>query len=85
MGNGSSIVEAPWPAFDEAKLKSDTVTYAVQVMGKLRGKIDVSADADKDTVLAAAKAEENVSRFLEGKTIRKEVFVPGRLVNFVAN
>ncbi|MCR9279788.1 MAG: leucine--tRNA ligase [Pseudomonadaceae bacterium] len=85
LGETNSIVAADWPEFDEAKLKSDTITIAVQVMGKLRGKIEVDADADKDTVLAAAKAEENVSRFLEGKTIRKEVFVPGRLVNFVAN
>lgn len=57
----------------------------VQVMGKMRGKVEVPADADKDAVFAAAKSVPNVARHLEGKTIRKEIYVPGRLVNFVAN
>lgn len=54
-------------------------------MGKMRGKVEVPADADKDAVFAAAKSVPNVARHLEGKTIRKEIYVPGRLVNFVAN
>jgi leucyl-tRNA synthetase len=53
-------------------------------MGKLRGTIEVPTDADKDEILATAKAQPNVARHLEGKTILKEIFVPGRLVNFVA-
>ena len=69
---------------DPSALVEDSVTYAVQVMGKVRGKLEIAKDAGKDDVLAAAKALPNVERFLEGKTIRKEIFVPGRLVNFVA-
>ena len=53
-------------------------------MGKLRGTVEVSKDASKDDVLAAAKANENVARHLEGKQMIKEIYVPGRLVNFVA-
>ena len=84
LGHEDSIATAPWPAVDPSALVEDSKTYAVQVMGKLRGTIDVPADAGKDAVLAAARSEPNVARFLEGKTIRKEIFVPGRLVNFVA-
>ena len=85
FGNADSLAFASWPVFDPAAVVEDSVTYAVQVMGKLRGTIDLPADAGKDAVLAAAKADPNVARHLEGKTIRKEVFVPGKLVNFVAN
>ena len=55
----------------------------VQVNGKLRGKIEVPADADTDTIKALAKADSNVQRFLEDKTIRKEIVVPNKLVNIV--
>ena len=61
------------------------ITYAVQVNGKMRGTIDMPVDAAKDTVIGAAKALESVSRLLDGKTIRREIFVPKRLVNIVAN
>ena len=84
MGNSTCMAECTWPTFDEDALREDSIKIAVQVMGKLRGTIDVAPDADRDTVLAAAKAQENVARHLEGKTIIKEIFVPGRLVNFVA-
>ena len=53
-------------------------------MGKLRGTIEIATDAAKDEVLAAAKEQPNVARHLEGKSILKEIYVPGRLVNFVA-
>jgi leucyl-tRNA synthetase len=61
------------------------VNIAVQVNGKLRGAVHLPAGVEKDEAIAAAKAEPNVGRFMEGKTIRKEVFVPGRLVNFVVS
>ena len=70
--------------YDEAACAESSVTIVVQVMGKLRGKISVAPDADKATILAAAKAEPSVARHLEGKTLIKEIVVPGRLVNFVA-
>ena len=68
---------------DAAALVDDTVTMAVQVNGKVRATIEVAVDADKSTVLAAAKGHENVGRWLEGKTLRREIVVPGRLVNLV--
>ncbi len=75
---------AAWPVYDESAMKDDTIQLAVQVMGKLRGTIEVDASASKDDVLAAAKTQPNVARHLEGKNVIKEIFVPGRLVNFVA-
>ena len=85
LGQTESLATAAWPEWDPKALVEDTVTMAVQVMGKLRGTIEVPKDVAKDAALAAAKAEPNVAKWLEGKTIRKEIFVPGRLVNFVAN
>jgi leucyl-tRNA synthetase len=64
-------------------LVAESVTIAVQVMGKLRGTIDVPPDGPKDANLAAARAEANVAKALEGKRIVKEIYVPNRIVNFV--
>ena len=64
-------------------LIDDTVTIAVQVLGKLRGQVVVAREAPQDVVLAAARAEENVAKFLAGKEEKKVIYVPGRLVNFV--
>ena len=72
-----------WPEHDPALAASDTVTIAVQVMGKLRGTVTLSAAASEAEVLAAAEAEPNVARALAGRTIRKRIHVPGRVVNFV--
>lgn len=63
----------------------DTLQLVVQVNGKLRGQIEVAADASRETVEAIARANENVLRFTEGLTIRKVIVVPGKLVNIVAN
>ncbi len=83
LGHQQSLALASFPAYDEAKLAADTVTLAVQVNGKLRATIEVPADTGKDDALAAARAEPNVQRFMEGKTLKKEIFVPGKLINFV--
>ena len=72
-----------WPEYDEEKTKDATVKMGVQVNGKVRGTIEVDAGASKEEVLAAGKAQENVSRFLEGKTIVKEIYVPGKILNIV--
>ncbi|MEP0549151.1 MAG: leucine--tRNA ligase [Rhodothermales bacterium] len=85
LGHGDSLTYAPWPQLDEQYLKEDEVEIAVQVMGKLRGTVRVAADASKDAVLDAARAEENVARYLAEGTVRKEIYVPGRLVNFVVS
>jgi leucyl-tRNA synthetase len=77
------VHQQPWPDFDEAALEQDTITIAVQVSGKRRGEVTVPKDADKDAVLAAAKAEPNVARHVEGREIVREIVVPGRLVNIV--
>ncbi len=85
LGHSESLTYARWPEYDEALLKEDEVEIAVQVNGKLRGTITVAADASKEAVLEAARAEENVARYLAEGTVRKEIYVPGRLVNFVVS
>ncbi len=83
LGNKDTLAYETWPKFDEALAKQDTLTIAVQVNGKLRDTIEVQAETAKDEVLRLAKANAKVSNSLEGKEIAKEIFVPGRLVNFV--
>lgn len=83
LGHSTSVNHDSWPKFDEKYLATDTITIVVQVNGKLRGNIQVATDADKDTVLAAAKANKKVASHLKNQTIRKEIYVPGKLVNFV--
>ncbi len=83
LGHADSIAYAPWPIADASMLVADTITIAVQVNGKRRGEVEVPADADEETVKAAALANENVQRHLEGKTPRKVIVVKGRLVSVV--
>ncbi|MGN6110100.1 MAG: leucine--tRNA ligase [Kofleriaceae bacterium] len=83
LGHRSSIAYAPWPAHDEAKLARDVMLIAVQVNGKLRGQIEVPPDASEDAIKSAAKASDKVVPFLDGKPIKKEIYVKGRLVNLV--
>jgi len=85
LGYGEDMRDAGWPVVDESALVSDTVSYVVQVNGKMRGKIEVAADADKAAVEQAARVNENARRFTEGLTVRKVIVVPGKLVNIVAN
>jgi leucyl-tRNA synthetase len=77
------VADEPWPSFDPALVVSDTVTIAVQVNGKLRGEVQAPAAAGEAQVRALAEAEERVKAHLAGKSIRKVVFVPKRLMNFV--
>jgi len=83
LGHESSLAYEPWPAADAKWLVEDTINIAVQVNGKVRGTISVSADASKEDIIAAGREEENVARHLDGKDIRREIYVPGRLVNIV--
>ena len=83
MGGRRSIFRDAWPSYDEAAAREDTVTIAVQVNGKLRGEVEVERGADEETVLRLATAEARVGRHIEGKEIRRVVFVPGRLLNLV--
>ncbi len=82
-GSAELVAELPWLQADPALLQAETLTLAVQVLGKLRATIEVPVDADEATVFAAAEAEENVQRALEGRPIRKRIHVKGRVVNFV--
>ncbi|MEE8657502.1 Leucine--tRNA ligase [Acetobacteraceae bacterium EV16G] len=79
------VVSQSWPVAEEALLTVSHVTLGVQVGGKLRGTIDISVDADEETVFSAAMSEPNVARALKGKTIRKRIYVPRRIVNFVVS
>jgi leucyl-tRNA synthetase len=83
LGNDNTLAYAPWPTYDESLLVEDTIEIPVQVNGKMRGKISVPADADQDTIAAAAKADPKVAAHLEGKNIVKEIIIPGKMVNLV--
>lgn len=83
LGHTESLAFEPWPAFDAQLLVADTIEIVVQVNGKLRGKVSVPAGASQDAILEVAKAAEAVQPHLAGKTIRKEIVVPGKLVNLV--
>lgn len=85
MGFADPLVSQPWPRHDEAALARDMLTIVLQVNGKLRGKLEVAAQESEDAVKAAALANVNVQKHIEGLTIRKVVHVPGKLVNVVAN
>ena len=82
-GFDGMLCEQKWVEYDEAKTVEATIEIPVSVCGKLRGVVSVPADADKDAVIAAAKEDEKVQSFIAGKTIVKEIFVPGRMVNIV--
>ncbi len=82
LGGTDSVFHAEWPEFDEAHLKADTITLPVQVCGKTRVTVDVPADADKDTIIALGK--EALGDRIAGKTIVKEIYVPGKIINIVA-
>jgi len=84
LGHTETIFDgANWPSFDEEKAAEDTINIAIQVNGKLRGTVQAPAGTGQEEVEALARAQENVTRYLEGKTIRKMIFVPERLLNFV--
>jgi len=83
LGHSASVHHDSWPKHDEKYLIQDKVTIAVQVNGKLRGEVQVPTGADEDTVVKSAKANEKVASHLKDQTIRKTIYVPGKLVNFV--
>jgi leucyl-tRNA synthetase len=85
LGEEGSVHVAHWPAYDPSLLHEDIFTIAVQVNGKLRGQVMVSADASDADVQAAAQADPNVAKHLDGGTLRKTIVVPRKLVNFVVS
>ena len=83
LGHAESVMMARWPRADAAARVRERIELVVQVNGKLRGRVAVAADADRESVANAALAEPNVRRFIEGRAVRKVVVVPGKLVNVV--
>ncbi|MBT8445319.1 MAG: leucine--tRNA ligase [Gammaproteobacteria bacterium] len=83
LGHAGSLVDEAWPVVDQGALAADSVQIIVQVNGKLRARLQLPASATKDDIEAAARADENVRRFIADKPVRKVVVVPGKLVNVV--
>ena len=83
LGEKSSLSYAAWPAFDPAHATDDTIKFAIQVMGKTRGTVDLPPGSDQATVEAAAKVAEGVSHHIEGKKIKRVIFVPNKIINFL--
>ncbi|MPY65185.1 leucine--tRNA ligase [Deinococcus sp. SDU3-2] len=82
-GGAGSVHVQSWPEVDEAAATRDTVTVGVQVSGKVRGQVEISKTATQEEALAAARANPEVARFVEGKATVKEIYVPGRIINIV--
>ncbi|GAA0500444.1 leucine--tRNA ligase [Salinibacillus aidingensis] len=85
LGHEETISYEPWPQFDESKLVENEVEIPVQVMGKVRAKMMIPKDASKEDMEKLALENERVQEWIEGKTVRKVIAVPGKLVNIVAN
>ncbi|SEB04379.1 leucyl-tRNA synthetase [Thalassobacillus cyri] len=85
LGNKGTIAYQEWPAYDESKLVEDEVEIVIQVMGKVRAKMTVSKEASKEDLEKQAIEHEKIQEWLEGKTVRKVIAIPGKLVNIVAN
>ncbi|MAL97497.1 MAG: leucine--tRNA ligase [Alteromonadaceae bacterium] len=85
LGHDEAVIDSRWPTVDESALTRDTLEIVLQVNGKLRSRVQVPADVSKAALEQLALEDENVQRFTEGKTVRKVIVVPGKLVNIVAN
>ncbi len=83
LGHDQTLAYEPWPSHDPALLKDEEIEIPVQVNGKLRGRVLVPADADKEQIESAARDDDKIAVLLEGKAVRKVIVVPGKLVNFV--
>ena len=83
--NGASIDEARWTPTDESALEKSVLELIVQVNGKLRGRVAVAPDASEDDAVALARELDNVEKFIAGKTLRKVIYVPNKILNFVVS
>ena len=83
LGHEKTLAHEPWPDFDPELLKDDEIEVPVQINGKLRGRVVVAADASGPLIEKTAREDPKIAVLLEGKTIKKVVVVPGKLVNFV--
>ena len=85
LGHTESIFSVGWPEWDDSKIAFDTFQLVAQVNSKVRATIEAPVDISKEDAIALATSHKNVQRFLEGKTIRKTIYVPGKLVNIVVS
>jgi leucyl-tRNA synthetase len=85
LGHPQTLANEPWPTFDDALTRAQLMTIPVQVNGKVRAQLELPPDASQDEVLTQAKAHPRVKEHLDGKTLRREIYVPGKIVNLVAN
>ena len=83
LGHDNTIAYETWPSYDEEACKEDTVEIGVQVNGKVKGTVTLAVDEDKESALSKAKEAQGVKSFIEGKTVVKEIYVPGKIVNLV--
>ena len=83
LGHNESIACEPWPTYDEEKCKDDVIETAVQINGKVRSVVPIPAGADKDTILSIVKSDEKIAAAIEGKTVVKEIVIPGKIINIV--
>jgi leucyl-tRNA synthetase len=83
LGHGESVFKAKWPTWDDAVLEEESITVPVQVNGRLKATLQVAKNLDQSSVLSLAKSNDAVSAAIEGKQIVKEIYVPGKIVNFV--
>ena len=85
FGHEGLVIDQAWPAADQSALLKSEVEVVIQVNGKLRGKAEVAVDSTQETMVELANSMENVSKFVEGKTVRKVIWIPNKLLNIVAN
>ncbi len=83
LGHDTSLAYAPWPAYDPSLVKDDIVEIGVQVNGKIRGTVTLPADADEAAARSAAMADAKIAPHLAGKTVKKVVYVPGKILNVI--
>jgi leucyl-tRNA synthetase len=85
LGEKDAVVNTAWPEADESARVRDQITLVVQINGKLRARIELAPGSDEETAMAAAMAEQNVTRHTEGKVTRKVIYIPDRLLNIVVS
>src|SRR5690606_31117764 len=83
LGNKDSVHIDHWPEWDDNNLVADTITIAVQINGKVRAEVEIKPDATEEEAVQAAKANQKAAQLLDGQTVKKAIYVKGRLVNFV--
>ena len=83
MGHQETIAFEAWPVFDEDAVKEDTIVIGVQVNGKVRGTVELAVDEESDSAIAKAREIETVKAAIDGKTVVKEIYVKGKIVNIV--